>query len=67
MDCNRDHAEAKGRQSDHAGSKRRKAKISDEQPGFKIFPRTFILACTKVIWIYTAYKPNYGCFNPGKQ
>lgn len=66
MDCNLDHAEAKGRQSDHAGSKRRRARSSDKQSGFKNFQR-FFLACTKVKWIYAPYKPNYGHFNPGKQ
>lgn len=40
MDCNLDHAEAKGRQSDHAGSKRRRARSSDKQSGFK-FPEIF--------------------------
>ena len=65
MDGNRNHAEAKGLQSDHAGSKRRKARISDISlvlafPGFLFFTGT------KVKWIYPPYKPNYGCFNPGK-
>jgi len=39
MDCNLDHAEAKGRQSDHAGSKRRKQEFKRKTlvknfPGF---------------------------------